>query len=128
MCKLILLGRFQRAWLKGALSFGVTVVMRIISWRVDNISKNFPRIASALAALPRVRAMLEKNKIFTRSGKSRGIVKKMSGNFGHLTHVRELSGNFVMSCQGIVREFCHDIIFRLKLPSYDKGSIWVVFM
>ena len=38
-------------------------------------------------------------------------LKKMSGNFGHLSHVRELSGNFVMSCQGIVREFCHDIIF-----------------
>ena len=49
-----------------------------------------------------------------------GNFERMSGNFGHLTHVRELSGNFVMSCQGIVREFCHDIIFRLKLPSYDK--------
>ena len=50
-----------------------------------------------------------------------GNFEKMSGNFGHLTHVRELSGNFVISCQGIVREFCHDIIFRLKLPSYDKA-------
>ena len=34
-------------------------------------------------------------------------------NFGHLTQVRE---------------FCHDLIFRLKLPLYDKGSTWVVFM
>ena len=37
------------------------------------------------------------------------------------------SGNFVMSCEEIVREFCHDIISRLLLPSYDKGSTWVVF-
>ena len=29
-----------------------------------------------------------------------------------------------MTCQGIVSEFCHDIIFRLKLPSYDQGSTW----
>ena len=36
----------------------------------------------------------------------------LDANFGHLTHVKELSGNFLMSCQGIVREFCHDIIFR----------------
>ena len=35
-----------------------------------------------------------KNKIFSRSGKCQGILKKMSGNFGHLTNVRELSGNF----------------------------------
>ena len=34
-----------------------------------------------------------------------GNFEKMSGNFGHLTHVKELSGNFVMSSQGIVREF-----------------------
>ena len=34
--------------------------------------------------------------------------------------VREKSGNFVMSCQGIVGEFCDNIIFRLKLPSYDN--------
>ena len=54
-----------------------------------------------------------------------GNFEKMSGNFGHFTHVRELSGNFVMSCQGIVREFYHDIIFRLKLPTFDKGSTWV---
>ena len=31
-----------------------------------------------------------------------GNFEKTSGNFGHLTHVRELSGNFVMSCQGIL--------------------------
>ena len=49
--------------------------------------------------------------------------EKMSGYFGHITHVRELPGNFVMSHQGIVREFYHGIIFRLKLPSY-KGSTW----
>ena len=50
-----------------------------------------------------------------------GNFEKMSGNFDHLTHVRELSGNFVMSCQGIVRKFFHDIIFRLKLKLYDKA-------
>ena len=38
---------------------------------------------------------------------------KCQGIFGYLTHVRE---------------FCHDIIFRLILPSYDKGFTWVVFM
>ena len=38
------------------------------------------------------------------------------------------SGNSVMSFQGIVMEFCHNIIFRLKLPSDDKGSTWAVFM
>ena len=53
-------------------------------------------------------------------------VREKSGNFGHLTHVRELSGNFVMSCQGIVRKFCHDIILRLKLPSYDKCFFFVL--
>ena len=57
-----------------------------------------------------------------------GNFEKMSGNFSHLTHVRELSGNFVMSCQGIVREFFHEIIFRLNPPSYNKGSNCVVFM
>ena len=67
--------------------------------------------------------MSGKNKIFSRSGN----FEKMSQNFSHLTHVMELSGNFVMSCQGIVREFCHDIICRLKIPLYDKGSTWVVF-
>ena len=40
-------------------------------------------------------------KIFSRSGKSQGILKKCQGNF-HLTHVRELSGKFVMSCQRIL--------------------------
>ena len=46
----------------------------------------------------------------------------------HMTHVRELSGNFVMTCQGIVMEFSHDINFRLKHPSNEKGSTWVVFI
>ena len=41
-----------------------------------------------------------------------GNFEKMSGNFGHLTHVRELSGNFVMSCWGIAREFCYDIFLH----------------
>ena len=36
--------------------------------------------------------------------------------------------NFVMSCKGIVREFCHVIFFGLKLPSYNKGSTYVVFV
>ena len=63
------------------------------------------------------------------SGKCQGKSKfspgrGKSGNFGHLTHVRELSGN--LGCH--VREFCHDIIFRLRLQSYDKGSTWVVLM
>ena len=49
-----------------------------------------------------------------RPPKMSGNFEKMSGNFGHLTHIRELSGNFVMSCQGIVRKFCHDIIFRFN--------------
>ena len=78
--------------------------------------------------LPRVREMSGKNKIFSRSGKSQGIWKKMSGKFGHLAHVRELSGNFVMSCQGIVREFVITLFFTLKFPPYDKGSTLVVFM
>ena len=38
-----------------------------------------------------------------------GNFEKMSRNLVHLTHVRELSRNFVMSCQGIVREFCYGI-------------------
>ena len=37
--------------------------------------------------------MSGKNKIFSRSGN----FEKMSGNFVHLTNVRELSGNFVMT-------------------------------
>ena len=50
-----------------------------------------------------------KTKFFPVREKS-GNFEKMSGNFGNLAHVRELSGKFVMSCQGIVREFCHGII------------------
>ena len=65
---------------------------------------------------------------FLQAREKSGNFEKMSGNFSHFTHVRELSGNFVMSCQGIVRECYHDIIFRLKPPSYDKGCTWVVFM
>ena len=38
------------------------------------------------SGLPRVREKSGKNKIFSRSG-----------NFGHLTNVREMSGNFVMT-------------------------------
>ena len=52
--------------------------------------------------LPRVREMSGKHKIFSRSGKSQEILKKMSGKFDHFTNVRELLGNFVMSCQGIL--------------------------
>ena len=75
---------------------------------------------------------LRKNRVATYLGSVREKqiflqVREMSGNFGHLNHVRELSGNCVMSYQGIVREFCHDIIFRLKFPSYYKGSTWVIF-
>ena len=62
--------------------------------------------------------MSGKSKIFSRSGKSPGILKKMSGNFGHLTHVREF-------CDVIVREFYYDIIFILKLPSHDKDCVYV---
>ena len=43
-----------------------------------------------------------KNKIFSKSGKGQRILKKMSGNFGYLTHVGELFGNFVMSYQEIL--------------------------
>ena len=50
------------------------------------------------SGLPRVRETSGENTFFSRSGN----FKKMSGNFGYLTHVRELSGNFVMSCQGIL--------------------------
>ena len=81
------------------------------------VFRSWDHSLKTMTGLPRVREMSGKNKIFSRSG-----------NFGHFTHVRELSGNFMMSCQGIVREFYHDINFRLKLPSFDKGSTWVVFM
>ena len=74
--------------------------------------------------LPRVRKMSGKNKIFSRSGKSQGILKKWQG----ILAIWPMPGNFVMSCQGIVREFCHDIIFRLKLPSCDKGFSQVVYI
>ena len=54
-----------------------------------------------LAGLPRVREMSGKNKIFSRSGKSQGILAiwPMSGNCQGILwrHVRELSGNFVMT-------------------------------
>ena len=47
--------------------------------------------------LPRVREKSGKNKIFSRSGNCQGILKKCQGIFVHLTNVRELSGNFVMT-------------------------------
>ena len=65
---------------------------------------------------------VREKQIFLQVREKSGNFEKMSGNFRHLTSVRELSGNFVMSCQGIVREICHDSNFRLKLLSYDKGS------
>ena len=42
---------------------------------------------------------------FLQVRETSGNFEKMSGNFGHLTHVRERSANFVMSCHGNVREF-----------------------
>ena len=36
---------------------------------------------------------------FLQDREKSGNFEKMSGNFGHLTHVKELPGNFVMSCQ-----------------------------
>ena len=63
------------------------------------------------------------------SGKCQGKTKfsPEQGNQGILkTNVREIWP--FDPCQGIVREFCHDIIFRLKLPSFDEGSSWVVFV
>ena len=51
-----------------------------------------------MSVLPRVREMSAKNKNFLKSkGKVREFKKKMSGNFGHLTHVSELSADFVMA-------------------------------
>ena len=65
-----------------------------------------PRTLGICSGLPRVREISGKNKIFSRSGKSQGILKKMSGNFGHMTHIREFFREFchVMSvnCQGIL--------------------------
>ena len=52
----------------------------------------------------------------------------VSGKCQGILAIWPMSGNFVMSCWRIVREFCHEIIFRLKLPSYDKGSTWVVYV
>ena len=72
--------------------------------------------------------MSEKDKIFSRSGKSQEILKKCQKFWPFDPYQGIVGGDFVLSCQGIVREFCHDIIFRLKLPSYDKGSTWVALM
>ena len=58
---------------------------------------------------------VREKQIFLQVREKSGNFEKMSGNFGHLTHVRELSGNFVMSCQGIVREFCHDTFLELRI-------------
>ena len=54
------------------------------------IGKVFVERAELLPFLPRVR---EKQNFLQVREKS-GNVEKMSGNFGHLSHVRELSGNF----------------------------------
>ena len=48
----------------------------------------------------RVATRQGKNEGKTKFSPGQGIVRefwKMSGNFCHLTHVRELSGNFVMT-------------------------------
>ena len=50
---------------------------------------------------------------FLQGREKSGNFEQMSGNFGHLTNVRELG---ILSCH--VREFCHDIFFRLKLLSF----------
>ena len=58
-----------------------------------------------------VSAKCQREPNFLQAREKSGNFEKMSGNFGNLTHARELSGNFVMLCQGIVREFCYDIYF-----------------
>ena len=60
---------------------------------------NLSRICCILshAGLPCVREKSGKNKIFSRSGNCQGI----------LENIREFLP--LDSCQGIVREFCHDI-------------------
>ena len=55
-----------------------------------------------------------------------GNFEKMSGNFGHFTHV--LSWNFVMSCQGIVGEFYHDIIFDWNLHHMIRLYLGCVYV
>ena len=54
---------------------------------------------------------VRKKQNFLQVREKSGNFEKMSGNFCHLTHVKELSGNFVMPCQGIVMKFCYDIYF-----------------
>ena len=49
-----------------------------------------------ITGLPRVREMSGKTNFLQVREKS-GNFEKMSGNFGHLINVRELSGNFVMT-------------------------------
>ena len=53
------------------------------------------------SGLPSVREMSGKTN-FVQVREKSGNFEKMAGNFGPLTHVRELSGNFLMSCQGIL--------------------------
>ena len=65
--------------------------------KVEEMGYSPPLIRLKIAGLPRVREKSGKNKIFSRSGNCQGNFEKMSGNFGHLTNVREMSGNFVMT-------------------------------
>ena len=64
----------------------------------------------------------EKTKFSPGRGKVREFWKNVR-EFGLLTHVKELSVNFAMLCQGIVREFFYDIFFRLKLLSRDLPQL-----
>ena len=98
-----------------------------------------------LTGLPRVREMSGKNKIFSRSGKSQGILKKcqgifpispMSGNCQGILwcHVRELSGNVIMTLfldwnlHHMIRAVPGLCLCRCLLGKYKLRVYWLLLL
>ena len=90
-----------------------TVTVLIIPFMVRTLTIPFSLSFSctytlAICRVATCQGNVREKQIFLQVREKSGNFEKMSGNFGHLTHVRELSGNFVVT-----------FFFKLsKLPSY----------
>ena len=126
------------------LIYGYICIMIKYSHYTQTGTDPCPEMAT-VTGLPRVTEMSGKNKIFSRSGKSQGFLKKcqgilaiwpMSGNCQGILwcHVRELSGNFIMTLF-LDRNFHHMIrvlpglcLCKCLLGKYKLKVYWLLLL
>ena len=89
--------------------------------------------AVRVTGLPHVWKMSGKHKFSLGQGKVRNFFK-ISGNFGHLTHVRELSGNFVMTLfldwnfYHIIRPLPGFCLCKCLLGKFNLKVYWLLLL